>query len=63
MCRNSRFFESGLYQVDTLAKCIAIYGGFWRGDTKALRQDAAVVGHTRAMPEKPAVAAFDFGVR
>lgn len=55
--------KMGVYQVDALAKRVAVYWSFWRSDTKALRQDTAVVGDSRAMPEKTAVATFCFCVR
>lgn len=51
------------YEVDALAKGVAVDRSFWRGDAKALREDATVVGDTRAVPEKTAVTAFSFCVR
>lgn len=51
------------HQVDSLSERVAVDWSFGRGDAEALRQDAAVVGDSRAVPEKAAVAAFDFRVR
>ena len=51
------------HEVYTLAKRVAIHWSSWRGDTKALRQDAAVIGDSRTVPEEAAIAAFDFRVR
>lgn len=51
------------HQVDPLSERVAVDWSFGRGDAEALRQDAAVVGDSRAVPEKAAVAAFDFCVR
>lgn len=62
----SRYWGIGFrkaHEIDSLAKRVAIHWGFWRGDAKTLRQDAAVVGDSRAVPEETAVADFHFGER
>lgn len=51
------------YEVDSLAEGVAVDWSFGRGDAKALREDATVVGDTRAVPEKAAVTAFNLCVR
>lgn len=63
-CRSTlKRLKQGAYQVDALAKRVAIHRSFWRGDTKALRQNTAIVSNTRPVPEKATVAAFNFCVR
>lgn len=51
------------HQVDPLSERVAVDWSFGRGDAEALRQDAAVVGDSRAVPEKAAIATFDFRIR
>ena len=58
----TNWIKQSTYQIDTFSECISIHWSLWRGNAKALRQDATVVGNPRAVPEKAAVAAFVFRV-
>ena len=59
----TNWIKQSAYQIDTFSKCITIHRSLWRGNAKALGQDPTVVGDSRAVPEKAAVAAFVVCVR